>query len=150
MARFNKIFAGPVSENLPQVQEAPADIAILPGVFAVITSGEFVVATADTHAKLFVTQDNYLIMKGVDDTYAAGETVIGMELLDGQLFNVRFPTGVDVTRGAAITIGTGGKGKLAAAEDFVVAFAEEAYNNTSGVDQLVRVRAARGFYLPAA
>lgn len=149
MPRYNKIFAGPVSENLPQVQEAPADASTLPGIFAVITSGEFVAATADTHAKLFVVQENYLTMKGVDDAYAVGESVIGMEMLDEQFFNVRFPTGVNVTRGAAITVGSGGKGKLALAADFVVAFAEEAYNNTSGADQLVRVRAARGFYLPA-
>lgn len=149
MARYNKIFAGPVSENLPQVREAPADVALLPGTFVVESSGEFVYATTDVHGKIYVCQDNYLQLKGVDDAWAIGETAIGLELSDDQLFNVRFPTGVNVANGAAITIGASGKGKLAAAADYVIAFAEEAYNNTSGADQLVRVRAAKGFYLPA-
>lgn len=150
MARYNKIFAGPTSENLPQVQEAPAASGgILPGTF--ITVGATAAyATTDVHGKIYVAQDNYLTMSGVDDAYAEDETVIGMELLDEQFFNVRFPTGVNVTRGAAITIGASGKGKLAAAADYVIAHAEEAYNNTSGADQLVRVRAAKGYYLPAA
>lgn len=147
MARYNKIFAGPTQETMPQVQELPADVALLPGTFVSMTNGEFVYATTNVAAKVFVVQDNYLTMKGVDAAYAVGESTIGMELLDEMFFNVRFPTGVNVTRGAAIAIGASGKAKLAASTNFVVAYAEESYNNTSGADQLVRVRAAKGFYL---
>ena len=149
MARYNKIYAGPVTETLPQVQEAPAASGgILPGTF--ITVGATAAyATTDVHAKLYVAQDNYLTMDGVDTAIPAGETVIGMEMADNQFFNIRVPTGVNVARGAAICVGASGKAKLALAADFVVAFAEEAYNNTSGADQLVRMRAAKGFYLPA-
>lgn len=149
MARFNKIYAGPATETLPQVQELPAAAETLPGTFVVMTGGEFVAATAGASGKLFVVQDNYLTMKGVDDAYAEGETTIGMELLDEQFFNVRVPTGVDVARGAAIAVGASGKAALAATGDFVIAHAEEAYNNTSGEDQLLRVRAAAGYVQPA-
>lgn len=151
MARYNKIYAGPVSEPLPQTKELPAaDADILPGNIIVMVAGEFDNAGATTTGKVFIAQDNYLTLKGVDEAYPEGETVIGMELLDEQLFNMRFPTGVNVTIGAAITPGASGKGALASTSDMVIAYAEEAYNNTSGEDQLVRVRAAKGYLTAAA
>lgn len=142
MARYNTIYAGPVSENLPQVRELPADVAILPGCAVVATAGEFALGTATTVGKIFVAQDNYIIMKGVDDAYAVGERVLGLEMLDEQLLNVRVPTGVNVAFGAALTVGASGKWVLHAGTRPIYAYAEEAYNNTSGADQLVRVRAA--------
>lgn len=150
MARYNKIYAGPFTENTPQVQELPADATTLPGCAVVISSGKFALASATTVGKVFVAQDNYLTGKGVDDAIAADNRVIGMEMLDEQLFNVRVPTATNVTRGAALTTGADGKWVLAAAGRQVYAYAEEAYNNTSGSDQLVRVRAASGYRLPAA
>lgn len=150
MPRYNTILAGPIGQNVPQVRELPCAAAHLPGIFVSESSGEFAAATAGAQAKLYVLQDNYLAMKGVDDAYAADDTGLGLEMLDSQLFNVRVPTGVNVTQDAALTVGAGGKAALATAEDYVVAYAEEAYNNTSGADQLVRVRAAKGFLLPAA
>ena len=142
MARYNTIYAGPVSENLPQVRELPADVAILPGCAVVATAGEFALGTATTVGKIFVAQDNYIIMKGVDDAYAVGERVLGLEMLDEQLLNVRVPTGVNVPFGAALTVGASGKWALQTGTRPIYAYAEEAYNNTSGADQLVRVRAA--------
>lgn len=151
MARYNKIYAGPVSQVLPQVQELPAaDGAIVPGNLIVMASGEFANAGATTTGKVFIAQDNYLAMKGVDDAYAAGDVVIGMELLDEKFFNARVATGNNVTRGAALTPAANGTLALASTSDMVVAFAEEAYNNTSGSAQLVRVRAAKGYLTAAA
>lgn len=151
MARYNKIFAGPVSENLPQVQELPAaDGNIKPGNLIVISSGEFTNAGATSVGKVFIAQDNYLAMKGVDDNYAADDVVIGMELLDEQFFNARVATGNNVTRGAALTPAASGNLALASTSDMVVAFAEEDYNNTSGSAQLVRVRVAKGYLTAAA
>jgi len=149
MARYNKIYAGPVSENLPQVQEAPAAAAIMPGCLIVRTGGNFALATDTTTGKMFVAQDNYLIGGGVDDAYSPDETTIGMEMLDEQFFYLRFPSGVNVALDAPISTGASGKAAVAAAGDFVIGYAEEAYNNTSGQDQLVRVRAAKGHVLPA-
>lgn len=148
MARYNKIFAGPTSETLPQVVELPAAADTLPGCAVVVTAGEFALASATTVGKVFVVQDNYLTGKGVDDAIKADDRVIGMELLPEQLFNVRVPTGTNVTLGAALTTGASGKWVLAAEGRAVYAYAEEAYNNTSGADQLVRVRAANGYIIP--
>lgn len=142
MARNNKIFAGPVSEPLPQIRELPADVAILPGCAIVATAGEFALGTATTVGKIFIAAENFIVMKGVDDAYAVGENVLGLEMLDEQLYYVRVPTGVNVALGAALTVGASGKWALQTTTRPTYAYAEEAYNNTSGADQLVRVRAA--------
>lgn len=151
MARFNKIFAGPVTQVTPQVREAPAATAITPGQLIVLSSGEFTPAGATTVGKVWIAQDNYLAMKGVDDAYAADDVVIGMELLDEQFFNARVATGVNIAAvGTALTPGASGTLAIASTSDLVVAYSEEIYNNTSGVTQLVRVRAATNGHLTAA
>lgn len=143
MARYNKIYAGPVSEVLPQVQERLCAAAILPGTALVESGSSFAQAGAASNAKIYIAQENYLAMKGVDDAWEANDRIIGMEMLDEQFFNVRVPTGTNVARGAALTTNASGKFVLTATGNRIIAFAEEAYNNTSGADQLVRVRAAK-------
>lgn len=143
MARFNKIYAGPVTEVTPQVQERICDAAVLPGTAVIESSAKFAQAGANSGEKLYIVQDNYLALKGVDEAWPAGDTVIGMEALDQQFFNVRVPTGVNVARGAKLTTNASGKFVLATAGQNVAVVAEEAFNNTSGSDQLVRVRIAR-------
>lgn len=102
MARFNKIYAGPVTEPTPQVQERICAAAILPGTALVESGANFAQAGANTGEKFYIAQDNYLALKGVDEAWPAGDTVIGMEALDEQFFNVRVPTGVNVARGAKL------------------------------------------------
>lgn len=145
MARYNKVFGGPATEPTPQVHEAVCDAAILPGTLAVRTAGKFVQAVAASKGRLFMIQDNYLALKGVDDAWPAGDRVIGMEMLDEQLFRGRVPTGTSITQDAALSANAAGKLVPATTGTFVVAFANETYNNTSGVDQLVSVRAAKGY-----
>lgn len=148
MPRLNKIFAGPFTDATPQVQERPAAASILPGIAIVDSGTTFTVAGANSAEKLFVAQDNYLALKGVDDAYATGDTAIGLEMLNEQFFNVRVPTGVSVTRGQTkLTTSAAGKFVIATTGQRVVAVAEETYNNNTGSDQLVRVRRAN---LPAA
>lgn len=143
MARFNKIFAGPVTQVTPQVQERICAAAILPGTALIESGANFAQAGANSGEKLYIAQDNYLAQKGVDDAWPADDTVIGMEALDEQFFNVRVPTGVNVARGAKLTTNATGRFVLATAGQNVAVVAEEAFNNTSGSDQLVRVRIAR-------
>lgn len=149
MARYNKIYAGPVTQVTPQVQERTAPANAIPGRIVVENGNAWALAGATTVGKVFVLQDNYLALKGVDDAYPTGDVAMGMELLDEQFFNVRVATANNITRGAALTPAANGELAIAALSDMVVAFAEEAYNNTSGSGQLVRVRAAKG-YLTAA
>lgn len=148
MARFNKIYAGPVTEVTPQVQERPAAVAILPGLAIVDTGTTFVLPAASSPEKLFIAQDNYLAMEGVDTAYAVGDSTIGMEMLNEQFFNVRVPTGVNCVRGQTkLTTSAAGKFVIATTGQRVVVVAEETYNNNTGSDQLVR---ARRVNLPAA
>ncbi len=149
MARFNKIFAGPVDQNKPQVQERICAAAILPGTALIESGANFAQAGANAATKVYIAQDNYLALKGVDDAWPAGDRIIGMEPLDEQFFNVRVPTGVNVARGANLTTNASGKFVLATTGQRVILIAEEAYNNTSGADQLVRVRKAQpGIVVP--
>lgn len=145
MARYNKIFAGPFTEATPQVQEGIAAAATLPGLAVVFNgTGGFAIAGASTNDKVLIAQDNYLTMKGVDDAWPAGDRMIGMEMLDEQFFNVRVPSGQNIAKGAKLTTNATGRFIVAAADSRIIAIAEEAFNNTSGSDQLVRVRAAKG------
>lgn len=150
MARYNKIFAGPFTEATPQVQERTAPANAIPGRLVVESGTAWALAGATTVGKVFVLQDNYLALKGPDDAYTTGDVAMGMEMLDEQFFNARVATGNNVTRGAALTPAANGELALASTSDMVVAFAEEAYNNTSGSGQLVRVRVAKGYLTAAA
>lgn len=152
MARFNKIFAGPVTQVTPQVREAPAnDGNIKPGNLIVLTSGKFTRAGATTIGKVWVAQDNYLALKGVDDAYAADDVVIGLEQLDEQFFNVRVANGVNITAvGTPLTPGANGTLAIASTSDLVTHYSEEIYNNNTGSEQLVRVRPATNGHLTAA
>lgn len=143
MARYNKIYAGPVSEVLPQVQERLCAATILPGTALVESGSSFAQAGANALTKVYIAQDNYLAMKDVDTVWPANDRIIGMEMLDEQFFNVRVPTGVNVARGSQLTTNASGKFILATTGQRVIMISEEAYNNASGSDQLVRARVAR-------
>lgn len=152
MARYNKIFLGPVEKTLPQVRELLANVALKPGRLAIITSGKFALAGATTVGKVFVIQDNYLAGKTVDDDWAADSLAIGMEMFDDQLYACRIANGVNITAiGTALTPGANGTLAIASIGDLVVAYSEEVYNNNTGSEQLLRVRpSGSNSYLSAA
>ena len=143
MPRYNKVYAGPVTQVSPQVQERVCAAAILPGTALIESGANFAQAGANALTKVYIAQDNYLALKGVDDAWPANDRIIGMEMLDEQFFNVRVPTGVNVARGSQLTTNSAGKFVLATTGQRVIAIAEEAYNNTSGADQLVPARVSR-------
>lgn len=144
MARYSRIHLGPARRNDPQVHEAEAAVAIAPGsAVAINASGQFDLATAATTSRVFLAQENYLAMKGVAVPYDAGDRVLGLHLQDDTHYAAIIPTGVNVSSpGAALALGAGGKLALATEGDRVVAYADEAFNNTTGSDQLIRVRVA--------
>lgn len=152
MARYNKIFLGPVEKNKPQVRELLAAAALKPGRLAVISSGKFALAGATTVGKVWLIQDNYLAMKGVDDDWAQDSTAIGIEMQDDELYAARIANGVNVSAiGTALTPGANGTLAIASTSDLVVAYSEEVYNNNSGSEQLIRIRPAGSqSYLSAA
>lgn len=152
MARFNKIFLGPFEKNKPQVRELLASAALKPGRLAVITTGKWALAGATTVGKIWIIQDNYLQLKSVDDDWAQDSTAIGMEMFDDMLYAARIANGVNITAiGTALTPGANGTLAIASTSDLIVAYSEEVYNNNSGSEQLLRVRAAGSqSYLSAA
>lgn len=141
--RFNKIFAGPATEVLPQVIEAvagPADVK--PGQIVTFVAGQFDQAGVATRTQLLIAQDNYLAMLGVDDAYQEDETVIGLIPLDDQLFNVRFAAAAALTRGDAVALAANGllqKLPAAAGDYTVVGYADETVTVGASED-LVRIR----------
>lgn len=153
MARYNRIHLGPARKNDPQVREAEAGASstIKPGTFVVLSSGRFVNAGASTVGKVWLAQENYLAMKGVDDSYTAyaagppvvhGDTVLGLELQDDTQYAAVIATGTNITAvGTPLKLASGGKLAIATpGTDNIVAFADEVYNNNTGSDQLIRIR----------
>lgn len=152
MARYNKIFLGPVTKVKPDVRELLAAAALKPGRLAVISSGKFALAGATTVGKVWLIQDNYLAMKGVDDDWAQDSIAIGIELQDDSIYAARIANGVNITAiGTALTPAANGTLGIASTSDLVVAYSEEVYNNNSGSEQLLKIRPAGSqSYLSAA
>jgi hypothetical protein len=128
-SRYNKIFLGPVEIVHPQVREFVASQDVLPGCFVVLSGGQWALAGASTVGKVWIVQDDYFQLKSVEEAILAGSSAVGMELLVESIYAARVPTGVS---------------------DLIVAYAEESYNNNTGVDQLIKVRPAGLSYLSAA
>ena len=141
MARYNKIFLGPVQKTLPQVREAKAAAALKPGRLVVMSSGEFALAGATTIGQVLLVQDNYLAMKDVDTDWASGSTAVAIEMQSDELYAARIANGVNITaKGTALTPAANGTLGIASTSDLVVAYSDEIYNNNSGSEQLLRIR----------
>lgn len=152
MARFNKIFLGPVDKSKPQVRELIASAALKPGRLLVISAGQWALAGAATIGKVWLCQDNYLLMKGTDDDWPINESAIGIEMEDDSIYAARIANGVNIAAiGTPLTPAANGTLAAAALSDLVVAYSDEVYNNNTGSEQLLRVRAAGSqSYLSAA
>lgn len=143
MARYNKIYLGPVEKNHPQVQELLTSAALVPGRMVVVNAGKWAYAGASTTGKVWLLQDNYLLGKKTTDAWASGDRAIALELQDGHQYAAVIPTGTNVTAiGTPFKLGSDGKLAIATAGDYIVAFADEVFNNDTGEDQLIRIRVA--------
>lgn len=151
MARFNKIYLGPVDLPKPQVREALGDVAIAPGSLLVLSSGKFVLAGATTVGKVWLAQDDYLRMKSPDQAWSDEDTVIGLEMLPDRLYAGLIANGVNITAvGTPLTPGAGGTLAIASTSDLIVGYSEEIFNNTTGAAALLKFRPAGLSYLSAA
>lgn len=148
MARYNKIYAGPVQENLPQVVEKLTSAAILPGtIVADDGNGEWEPhGTAGGRGAYYVLQDNYLAMSGTATAVPDGDVGIGIIPMDEQLYRALVVTGSDVTEGDPLSSNGSGVLRIAGATsgDEVLFFAAETYNNNTGSSQLILVRKGAG------
>ena len=153
MARYSKIILGPARKNDPQVVEAEAGAAILPGQFVTLNAqGRFALAVAATTAKVWLAQENYLMLKSVDQSYTAysagppvvrGDTVMGLELDDTVMYAARLAAGQNVNAiGLPLAIGAGGNLVIAGATARIIAHSDEIFNNNTGTTQLIRIRPA--------
>jgi hypothetical protein len=145
MARYNKVYAGPVTEVLPQVDEIIATASVLPGCYVTQAGALAVAATA---TEVLIAQDDYLTGKDTDTAYDIGDLIVAMKPLPTQIYNARVAATVAVTKGAALALGASGLLVLATAGARVVAFAEETVTVGASAD-LVRVRPATGYRLEA-
>ena len=152
MARFNKIFLGPVDDNKPQVKELLGDVALKPGRLVVVSSGKWALAAATTVGKVWLVQDNYLAMKGVDDDWLDEDRVVALEMSGDNVLDARIANGVNITAiGTPLTPGATGTLAIASTSDLIVAYSDEVYNNNSGSEQLLKIRPAGSqSYLSAA
>ena len=141
MARYNKIFLGPFEKPKPQVRELIGDVAITPGTLLVVSSGKWALAGAATVGKVWLAQDNYLQLKGVDTAWTDEETVIGMELLPEFLYAGRIANAVNITAiGTPLTPGASGNLAIASTSDLIIGYSEEVFNNDTGATALIKFR----------
>ena len=152
MGRYSKIILGPARKNDPQVTEAEAAEAIKPGCFVTMdANGRFALAD-DTSGRVYLAQENYLMLKGVDLDYSAyaagppvvrGDIVMGLEPQDDVLYAARLADGEDVTAvGTALALAGDGELAVATTGDVVIAHADEVFNNDTGESALIRIRPA--------
>ncbi len=141
MPRYNKIFAGPATEVLPQVVEAPVTAAYLPGVIVTLVSAKFALAGVATATQLFVLQDNYLAMLDVDDAYQIDETAPGLVPMDEQFFNCRFAAATVLVKGEAVALAANGllRKVTTTGTYFVVGYMDETVT-IGAAEDLARVR----------
>lgn len=151
MPRFNKILLGPTRKNDPQVKEAIASVALKPGrLITLNASGQFVLATATTTTKVYLCEKNYLALKSVDDDWVATNLAIGYEMQPDVLYAGRVAAGVNITQtGLPLTLGANGTLAIATGAALVIGHSDEAFNNNTGVEQLVRFRPAAQAYRAA-
>lgn len=136
-----------MTENTPQVEEAPCNVPLTPGMIVTRNaSGKFIAhAVAGGRGRLRVLQDNYLAMEGPDVAIAADDLGIGLIPLDEQLFYVRVATGNNLIKGDnLVSNGAGLLAKAATTGHDILFTAEETFNNNTGASQLVLCRAAQG------
>jgi hypothetical protein len=151
LARYNKIYLGPVQLPLPQVREALGDVALTPGCLVVLSSGKWVLAGATTVGKVWLVQDNYLRLAGVDTAWLDEDSVIGMELLPDRLYAGRIANGVNITAvGTPLTPAASGLLGIASTSDLIIGYSEEIFNNDTGSTALIKFRPAGLSYLSAA
>lgn len=148
MARYNKIDLGPAIENCPQIEEGISAVAVTPGSITRFDAGAVVLASAADAVQgnqLYVADHQWCAGRDVDADTPAGETVLNHVplnrkryaalLLAGQnVLSVDTPLKVSATDGV-LEIGTPGT-------DHIVAYSREAYNNTTGENQLIAIRFA--------
>lgn len=148
MARYNKIFAGPVGMVAPASVERVLNADTAPGTIVTINgSDEFIPHAAQgIRGSLFILSENTLqAQSNLDADIPAGRTGIGFYPDEACFFHALVETGVNMVAETTL-LTTNGTGQLevAAAGDEVIAVAAETYNNNTGSDQLVLVRPYKG------
>lgn len=116
--------------------------ALLPGTFAVIdATDKFAqVASNATPGRMYIVGAG---TDGVETAVASGVSAVADYVEDAREFAARVTGPIDIKKDSALTVGTGGKLKLATeGTDVVVAYAQEALTVATG-DELVRVRVQR-------
>lgn len=136
-------------EDLPVYDDALAGGTITPGMLITWSSGTLIAnaSAADADAEiLFAVENPYLdptvdTSPAIDTTYASGKVVRYIRPPRGVRLNALLETGNNVARGAALE--SNGAGALQAfSTGRIVAFADEAVNNSSGSNVRIKVRVA--------
>lgn len=144
MAKDGKhvIHAGGIFPNPLLNREGAAAAETLPGTIGYFDAGKFTASAAGTEASiLYVANIDYLRCKGVDDSIAVGELIVGIQPLQGIFLNVRASAGT-YTKGQAVAVSNG---QIKAATttgdtpDSVFAYVEEDTALTAQAGDLVRV-----------
>lgn len=145
----NRIDLGPAEENLPQVSEALASVAITPGAWVYLNaSGEYALLTSALNVagrQGYIASENYTQGRDVNDANPADQSMIAHWPLERKRYAALLLAGQNVTAldtpltlsatAGVLTIGTPGT-------DRIVAYARQIFNNTGPANQLIAIRPA--------
>lgn len=126
----NRIYRGPVTRQPLTHSDRTVAGAYKPGVFGTLTASVFTVsATAEANLYLLANRDFY--NQDTVTAYASGDTGVAYRIEPGQEYQAICVAG-DYDLGDPLTITTGGKLTLAASDDIVVAFYDQADATLAG------------------
>lgn len=149
-SRPNKIRLGPPQRNCPQPEEAIVTADTLPGTIVQkdATTGQFVSFATNgggDGVKLYVLNHNFIGGGQIDDPVPAGDTGIGEQMFRENLLAALLSDAQDLdVLDKPLTPGVN-PGELRVGipgTDYIVAYGQEIYNNTTGSAQLVIIRPA--------
>jgi hypothetical protein len=127
-AREFAIYADGTSNRVNNVHEGP--------------TRNFAVAGLNPTGPIYIANVNTLAGRAVDEEWYFTDSIEAV-MVDGRFaLNVLVRAGANVVKGAGLTTDAVGRFTPAGTGDRVILIADEAYNNTTGIPQLVRARAA--------
>ncbi len=149
MARKNAIWAGPFNQYEPQTVEGTLSAASLPG--SVVRRGAGNALTVGASAlgaetRYYFLAEGYLdgLGQDLDTLVAVNTTAEAYEIQERINYNALLANGQNITAlDTPLTVNTAGTLQVATiGTHFVVAYANEIFNNNTGSSQLISVRKA--------
>lgn len=149
MARKNVIWAGPFNEYQPQTVEGTLSAASLPGTFVRRGASNALTVGASAlgaEAVYYILAEGYLdgLGQDLDTNVATNTTAEAYQIQERINYNALLANGQNITAvDTPLTVNATGQLQIATVgTHFIVGYANEIFNNSTGSPQLINIRKA--------